>query len=221
MSNITKGFQFAEFHLDTAEQTLERDGSRVSITPKAFQLLAMLVENAGNTVKKERIMETIWCNSFVEDGNLAFTIRLIRIALADDARVPRFIETIPRRGYRFIAEVTPIDDIPEPSLAKIEPAHVAGEAFPGTAPPRRSFPRRLIAFAFVSALGLSVAAFWYATDESAAVTSFTRLDRLSWSDLSTNGMTSHALLSPDGKNVIYVNSSGGKTEYLDPAACVR
>jgi DNA-binding winged helix-turn-helix (wHTH) protein len=77
----------------------------VSLTPKAFQLLKILVENHGHIVDKEKLISEIWADSFVEEGNLAVSATILRKALADNASDPTFIETIPRRGYRFIADV--------------------------------------------------------------------------------------------------------------------
>lgn len=98
-------YEFKNFCLDTGERVLLRDDKRLPITPKVFHLLKFLIENGGRVVEKEVLMREIWAETFVEEGNLAFTVRQLRKALDDDARQPDFIETVPRRGYRFIAEV--------------------------------------------------------------------------------------------------------------------
>ena len=98
-------FEFGDFLLDAKEKVLQRDGKPLPVTPKALELLLVLVENHGHLVEKNELMKAVWADSFVEEGNLAFTIRLLRKALDDDAQKPRFIETVPKRGYRFIAEV--------------------------------------------------------------------------------------------------------------------
>ena len=98
-------FEFGDFLLDAKEKILLRGGKPISITPKSFQLLFVLVENHGHLVEKDELMREVWTNSFVEEANLAFTIGLLRKTLADDAQKPRFIETVPKRGYRFIAAV--------------------------------------------------------------------------------------------------------------------
>jgi DNA-binding winged helix-turn-helix (wHTH) protein len=103
MSLETNGFEFGEFLLDTKEKVLWRAGKPVAITPKTFQLLLALVENHGRLVEKDELMRTVWADSYVESGNLTFTINLVRKALGDEKQNPRFIETVPRRGYRFIA----------------------------------------------------------------------------------------------------------------------
>ena len=106
MSLNNQKFEFGDFLLDAKEKTLLRQGKPLAITPKAFQLLLVLVENHGHLIEKDELMKAVWRDSFVEEGNLSFTVTLLRKALDDDAQKPRFIETVPRRGYRFIAAAT-------------------------------------------------------------------------------------------------------------------
>ena len=113
-------YDFGNFRIDPEERILLRDGKPVPLTPKAFQLLNILVENHGHVVDKEKLMSEIWSDSFVEDGNLAFNARSLRKILDDDARNPNFIETIPRRGYRFIAEVRHVEEEDEQGGFKAE-----------------------------------------------------------------------------------------------------
>lgn len=105
MSLETHNFVFDEFLLDVKEKVLLRDGKPLPITPKVFQMLFVLVENHGQLVEKDELMKSVWADSFVEEGNIAYTIRFLRKALNDDSQNSRFIETVPRRGYRFIAKV--------------------------------------------------------------------------------------------------------------------
>lgn len=105
----TQYFRFDDYLLDGGEKVLLQNGKPVSLTPKSFQLLFELVKNHGRLLSKDDLMKSVWADSFVEDGNLAFTIRLLRKSLNDDARNPRFIETIARRGYRFIGETERIE----------------------------------------------------------------------------------------------------------------
>jgi len=105
MSSEINNFEFGDFLLDTKEKVLLRQGKLLAITPKVFQLLLVLVENHGHIVEKSTLIELVWTDSFVEESNLTFTMRQLRKILGDDKRHPRFVETISRRGYRFIAEV--------------------------------------------------------------------------------------------------------------------
>lgn len=103
-------YEFKDFRLDPDERVLLRNGSPVYLTPKAFHLLRILVENHGHIVDKEKLIGEIWADSFVEDGNLAVNATVLRKALEDNAASPTFIETVPRRGYRFIAPVRHVDE---------------------------------------------------------------------------------------------------------------
>jgi len=102
---ITHLYQFGEFTVDGDQKVLLRNGIPRSLPPKIFDTLLILVENSGRLVGKNELMNQLWPDSFVEESNLTFSIRQLRKSLGDDARQPRFIETVPRRGYRFIAPV--------------------------------------------------------------------------------------------------------------------
>ncbi len=132
-------YEFKNFRLDLAERVLLRDGKPLSLTPKAFHLLKILVENHGHIVDKDKLITEIWADSFVEDGNLAVSATMLRKALADDANQPTFIETIPRRGYRFIAEVRRVEDAPGVNGSGLSETTIR---FPGSAAPsRESLPQ--------------------------------------------------------------------------------
>jgi DNA-binding winged helix-turn-helix (wHTH) protein len=108
MPENTKFYKFFDFTVDASNKVLQRNGATVSLTPKVFDTLFVLIENHPNLVEKEELMKRIWQDRFVEEGNLAFNIKVLRRALGDSAAEPQFIETVPRRGYRFIAEVREI-----------------------------------------------------------------------------------------------------------------
>jgi len=99
-------FRFGEFRLDTAERLLARGEDPIALPPKAFDLLALLVGDAGRLLTKQRIMDELWPSTFVEEANLANLIGLLRKALADTTKTPAYIETVPKRGYRFVAAVS-------------------------------------------------------------------------------------------------------------------
>jgi DNA-binding winged helix-turn-helix (wHTH) protein len=111
MSFVNKHlYQFKDFRLDTKEKILMRDNEPVSLTPKMFEMLSVLVENHGKLIQKEELMKKIWADSFVEESNLTFNIRQLRKVLGDDAQNPTYIKTVPRHGYRFIAPVVEITE---------------------------------------------------------------------------------------------------------------
>ena len=101
-------YEFGNFRLDTAERVLQSAGRPISITPKALELLTVLVENRGHIVAKEDLMRQVWPGTFVEENNLAFNVSVLRKLFGESGAAPRYIETIPKRGYRFIAEVIEI-----------------------------------------------------------------------------------------------------------------
>lgn len=98
-------FEFGEFQLDVRERSLLRNGEAVQVTPKAFDTLVILVENAGSLVEKDEMMRAIWPDSFVEEIGLARNISVLRKVLGEDPGEQQFIETVPKRGYRFKAQV--------------------------------------------------------------------------------------------------------------------
>ena len=98
-------FRFGDFKVDTDQKVLLHQGKPLPLTPKVFDTLLVLIENSGRIVEKEKLMSRLWPNTFVEEANLTFNIQQLRKALGDDARHPQFIETVARRGYRFIAHV--------------------------------------------------------------------------------------------------------------------
>src|SRR5258706_9454387 len=97
---------FEGFSLDLANEQLVCDGEVVALTPKAFAVLRRLLEDGGQLVTKAELLRAGWANTHVTDGVLKVSILEIRRALGDDSAAPRFIETVPRRGYRFVARRT-------------------------------------------------------------------------------------------------------------------
>lgn len=103
----TLKYRFGPFELDPSEGSLSRSGSRVKLQKLPYRLLVMLVERSGEVVTREELRQHLWPeNTFVEfDNSLGVAIRKVRDSLGDDADVPRYVETIQGRGYRFIAPV--------------------------------------------------------------------------------------------------------------------
>jgi DNA-binding winged helix-turn-helix (wHTH) protein/tetratricopeptide (TPR) repeat protein len=98
-------YEFGPFSLVVEERQLLVDGRQVSLTPKALDILIILVQNSGRVLEKKEIMDQIWPDSFVEEATLAQNIFTIRKALGENIRGTQYIETIPRRGYRFVVGV--------------------------------------------------------------------------------------------------------------------
>src|SRR5688572_30542288 len=96
-------YVFGLFRIDVTERVLLSEKGSVPLTPKAFDLLLFLVENSGHVLDKEELMKQVWPDSFVEENNLAQNISTLRKVLGTEGA--RFIETVPKRGYRFVAAV--------------------------------------------------------------------------------------------------------------------
>jgi TolB-like protein/DNA-binding winged helix-turn-helix (wHTH) protein/Tfp pilus assembly protein PilF len=106
MSLASKHFyRFEDFTVDSDQKVLLRHGTPLSLTPKVFETLLILIENSGRIVKKEELMNRLWPDTFVEEANLTSNILQLRKSLGDNARQPLYIETVAKRGYRFIAPV--------------------------------------------------------------------------------------------------------------------
>jgi len=116
--------EFDSFRLDTINQCLwrrlDQGQTRVSLTPKSFAVLRYLVENAGRLVSQEELLDTVWNGTFVQPEVIKNQILDIRAALGDHPRSPKFIETLPKRGYRFIA---PLQDLSKNMTASAESDH--------------------------------------------------------------------------------------------------
>ncbi len=106
-------YEFGAFRLDSHERLLFRNGEQVPLTPKVFDILLVLVQSSGHVLTKEELLAKVWPDSFVEEGNLNRHISTLRKALGDNLDQPECIDTIPKRGYRFIANVKEVLPTPE------------------------------------------------------------------------------------------------------------
>jgi Tol biopolymer transport system component/DNA-binding winged helix-turn-helix (wHTH) protein len=103
--NTTNFYAFDSFLVDTAKSVLLEGERLVSLTPKAFELLLVLVRHPGRVLKKEELLELVWPNTFVDENNLPRTISALRKALGEDPTEHKYIVTVPGQGYRFVADV--------------------------------------------------------------------------------------------------------------------
>ena len=101
-------YAFGPYRLDSEKRVLVRDGTPVPLTPKATEILLVLVEHAGHMVDKNTLINRVWPNAFVEEGNLNKNIFFLRKALGDWEGGREYIETVPKRGYRFVAPVSEV-----------------------------------------------------------------------------------------------------------------
>src|SRR5262245_14962897 len=98
-------YEFGPFSLSPSRRVLSRNGDSISLPPKATDILLMLVKHAGELVEKEELLKQVWPDTFVEEANLSQNIFLLRRVLGHERSGPKYIETVTRRGYRFVAEV--------------------------------------------------------------------------------------------------------------------
>ncbi|HVF38023.1 MAG TPA: transcriptional regulator [Sphingomicrobium sp.] len=108
-----RSFRFDRFSLDPAERQLKRDGAPVELNGRYFDALALMLREQGRLVSKDRFLEEVWRGVPVTDEALTQCIKTLRRQLGDDAAAPRFIETVPKYGYRFIATVEQSPQVPE------------------------------------------------------------------------------------------------------------
>jgi TolB-like protein/DNA-binding winged helix-turn-helix (wHTH) protein/Flp pilus assembly protein TadD len=150
---------FKAFRLDKANHILWRDGDRVPIAPKSFDVLAYLVAHAGRVVTQDEILEALWPETYVNPEVLRKYILEIRKTLGDRAENPEFIETVPKRGYRFVAPVAD-EHATEPAVSlRSNGAEETVEPLTAPSEKERSSPkRRLWKLAFIPIIAVVVAA---------------------------------------------------------------
>jgi Tol biopolymer transport system component/DNA-binding winged helix-turn-helix (wHTH) protein len=126
MESTARRFTFKNFTLDLERRLLLRDGEPVPLTPKAFDTLALLVRRSGRVVGKDELLGEIWADAFVEESTIAQNVFTLRKALGQNHAENQFIETVPKHGYRFIAEVEVIDGAPnaDPEMGRQSGAEI-------------------------------------------------------------------------------------------------
>lgn len=204
-------YEFGEFRLDIKEKTLMRGEEHLELTPKGFELLTVLVENHGRLLGKDELMDKIWADSFVEESNLTFNIRQLRIILGDSAQNPKYIKTIRGHGYRFIADVRQIsaDEKPQDAEPKAESVTPLTSQPEKPVPAEKSAAKKFLFPAFAAFIVLLVGAVvigsWYARNRNFEPHAPVLSAPFATEKISTNGKVFNAVLSPDGKTVVYTN----------------
>ncbi len=155
---MNKIYKFGEFWLDVTDRTLWRERSKVSLSLKAIEMLILLVENQGRTVTKAEILEKLWNNTYVEENILAVMVSSLRKALSEKKDDSRFIETVPRRGYRFVHEIEESEELIEnPSITKITFESRHNSDIPQL---QRQIHLQTILLTLIGVLMFSLAGFW-------------------------------------------------------------
>ncbi|MFN7931424.1 MAG: winged helix-turn-helix domain-containing protein [Blastocatellia bacterium] len=219
----THYYEFGPFRVEPQERVLTRAGEPVSLTPKAFETLLVLVERHGHIVEKEELFKRVWPDSYIEDSTLAKNIWTLRKVFGGEENEQSYIETIPKRGYRFVAPVKeivvtePVAVLPSPALepqanvapSQPLPAPVIPEAVPAPVidTPRLAAPQwwrswpilSLVSLAMISLMGLAI--WWLA---------FRRPSEMPASNLRAVPLTTfpgretQAAFSPDDSQIAFV-----------------
>ncbi len=124
-------YRFGDVEVDASGREVRRAGTRVSLEPKALDVLLLLLAEAGRVVDKRRLLRDVWADVHVTDSSLARAVTQVRRALGDDIRAPRYVETVPTRGYRFVGDLIPPYE-PAPSAAA---ANGTGRGLPASEEP--------------------------------------------------------------------------------------
>ncbi|MFN2576630.1 MAG: tetratricopeptide repeat protein [Pyrinomonadaceae bacterium] len=167
-------YEFGPFRLDPEKPCLWRNGEPVPLTPKAVETLLVLIKQNGRLVEREALMSAIWPDTFVEDGNLNFNVSMLRKALGTDEAGGQYIQTVPRHGYRFSAQVREVtEEVPALFIERQAVARVMSDQPPApttseaetrpSLPAARRTRRAYIAAALALMVTIAVAtwSFWH------------------------------------------------------------
>ena len=145
-------YRFDRFEVDDREFRLSEDGTPVQVEPKALRLLLYLIENRNRLVRKQELLDAVWPDAMVTENALTRVIGLLRKALNEDSHVPRYIETVPTAGYRFIANVTVVEEYPATRAAtQTPPITPPAEHRTGAGTRTSGLPYRFVLLAIVIA----------------------------------------------------------------------
>lgn len=205
-------YEFGPYRLLPDEQLLLRDGEPLALSPKAFETLVMLVERAGRLVEKRELLGGVWAETNVEEANVAQNVFTLRRKLGPRPDGGPYIETVPKRGYRFLPEVRVIEDdaAPPPAPATHAGGDAASAAQTVLGAGRR--PRRAVLFASSLAAALALvgigagAARLFLGQPAPAAAGAVRLSRLM-----SGAKIWSAAVSPDGRHVAHVVENAGQT----------
>ncbi|HEV7645825.1 MAG TPA: winged helix-turn-helix domain-containing protein [Pyrinomonadaceae bacterium] len=155
-------YNFDDVSVDIENFRVQKNGQTVSLTPRAFDVLALLLKNNGRVVEKQEIFEFVWKDVFVSDNALTKIIKEIRHAFEDPADQPRYIETVPKRGYRFIGTVKNAQDQTVPENDTVSP--VPRKSF------RSAFSKIVLALSAAGLIAVSVFIVWMLMRQTPAKT---------------------------------------------------
>jgi Tol biopolymer transport system component/DNA-binding winged helix-turn-helix (wHTH) protein len=200
-------YEFGDVRVDLRRMIVSVRGEPVALEPKSFDVLRYLIQHRDRLVGKDDLLDAVWGDTFVTPNVLTRAVAQLRRAIGDDAHNARYIETVSRRGYRFLAEVT---EGPSEDGATAEARPVAVPVPPPMTPGRgRNWPVPALLAAVV--LALAAGAWWAvrrAPETSAPVRAFGLPVRVT----TRSGLNTWPTLSPDGRSVAYVSDRSGSLE---------
>jgi Tol biopolymer transport system component/DNA-binding winged helix-turn-helix (wHTH) protein len=206
---VTPRYRWDDFVLDLDSYRLERAGIPLSLEPKAFNLLVLMVRRPGHLFSKQEIFDALWPDTAVTDHALTRVVAQLRRVLGDEAREARYLETVPTRGYRWIKDVEELTP-PSATPAPIHQPHTIAE-------PQRSEAPRLSGMVAAFALGLVVLTFlaWASRQEGTSAARENAADhKTRWPvQLTTHsGLDMHPAISPQGDAIAFVSDRSGAFE---------
>jgi len=204
-------YEFGPFRLDSAERLLLRDGRPVPLTPKAFDLLIHLVDHHGRLVEKATLMAALWPDTAVEEANLAYNISALRKVLDGYVDGDSMIQTVPTRGYRFVAPVTGRAT----TVAQPESAPAASNLPPATDSRRVSSRALFVGVMVLAALVGIIATIRLVnqTRHSPQLRAEPALTKLTAN--SSGSPVTAARISPDGRYLAYVDANGIHVQFIE------
>jgi len=210
--DVAELYEFGPFRLEPAERRLSRNDEAVVLTPRAFDTLVLLVRKSGHLIEKDELIQTLWPDSFVEEGSLTNNISLLRKALGEDSQ---YIETVPKRGYRFVGAVRLFPGTKQRRTETPIERELVSASSSAVIPASREYPVRkyrrglILAAIAISAIVLLAigAALWSPRNPSA-------MDRLQWVQLTKlPDSAAQPTLSQDGRMLAFVR---GPSTWIGP-----
>jgi Tol biopolymer transport system component/DNA-binding winged helix-turn-helix (wHTH) protein len=212
-------YEFGPFKIDVANRQLLRDGSPLPVAPKVWDALVIMAESSGRILEKEELMNRLWPDCFVEESNLTQIIFQLRKALGESAAKQQYIETIPKRGYRFVADIRRLDGQVEPfnqhDSARTDPPEDNDTSVPARQSEKsiyKNYKKKtliaaaILVFSVTTALGFSYFLRWNPLTGGSAASPEMKSIRL----LTSSGNAQQPALSHDGKYVAYVIDEAGR-----------
>jgi DNA-binding winged helix-turn-helix (wHTH) protein/Tol biopolymer transport system component len=213
---LQNGFRIGEsYHVEPSLNSVTGPAGTTRLEPKAMQVLVCLAEHAGQVVAKEQLIRTVWPDTFVGDDVLTRCISELRRVFADDAKEPRFIQTIPKSGYRLIAEVSP-DAERDPAESR---EVTANDSLPGVAQATRQ--KLVVTFVGVALAGVAIGGWWIASTRRGPGAPPRHVTVTQLTANPPDLLVTSAKISPDGKYLAYADPTGIQVRVIDTGETQR